>query len=270
MVAIGTSDLSHVGNIIEVSARFAGAVVSFFVVAAILLQTSVTLGLVVLIGVPLLMLAARPAAAAAAAPQRAPARADGRAANTATDIVGGLRVLRGIGGEEVFHGRYRRESQTTRARRRRRSRELQSVLDALQVFLPGSSSWSWSGSVRGSRSQGAISAGELVAFYGYSAFLMIPLRTATEFANKLIRGLVAAAASAACSRSSPRSPRPRRPAPPPTDGPTWSTSGPGCVRPRRLLTAVVAEQPDDVGGAGRPARPVRRRTDDEVRSAACR
>jgi ABC-type multidrug transport system fused ATPase/permease subunit len=40
--------------------------------------------------------------------------------------------------------------------------------------------------------QGRISAGELVAFYGYSAFLMIPLRTATEFANKWIRAFVAA------------------------------------------------------------------------------
>ena len=40
--------------------------------------------------------------------------------------------------------------------------------------------------------QGRISPGELVAFYGYAAFLMIPLRTATEFANKWIRAFVAA------------------------------------------------------------------------------
>ncbi len=36
----------------DVSARFAGAIVSFLLVSVILLQTSVTLGLVVLIGVP--------------------------------------------------------------------------------------------------------------------------------------------------------------------------------------------------------------------------
>ena len=35
----------------------------------------------------------------------------GDLANIATDIVSGLRVLRGIGGEQVFHDRYRRESQ---------------------------------------------------------------------------------------------------------------------------------------------------------------
>ena len=40
--------------------------------------------------------------------------------------------------------------------------------------------------------QDRITPGELVAFYGYAAFLMMPLRTATEFANKAIRALVSA------------------------------------------------------------------------------
>ena len=115
----------------------------------------------------------------------------GDLSNTATDIVGGLRVLRGIGGEQVFHDRYRRESQNTRRAGVEVAR-LQSVLDALQVFLPGVFVVLvvWLGARFAVA--GAITAGELVAFYGYSAFLMIPLRTATEYANKLIRGRVAA------------------------------------------------------------------------------
>ena len=60
----------------------------------------------------------------------------GELANTATDIVGGLRVLRGIGGEQVFLDRYRRQSQRARVSGVTVAR-LQSVLDALQVFLPG-------------------------------------------------------------------------------------------------------------------------------------
>jgi ABC-type multidrug transport system fused ATPase/permease subunit len=39
---------------------------------------------------------------------------------------------------------------------------------------------------------GEITVGELVAFYGYAAFLVGPLRNATEAADKIIRGLVAA------------------------------------------------------------------------------
>ncbi len=60
VVAIGTNDLAHMGNLMDVSARAAGALVSFVVVAVILLQTSSTLGLVVLVGVPLLLLAIGP------------------------------------------------------------------------------------------------------------------------------------------------------------------------------------------------------------------
>ena len=78
---------------------------------------------------------------------------------------------------------------------------LQSVLDALQVFLPGVFVVVvvWLGARYAV--QGRITPGELVAFYGYSAFLMIPLRTATEYANKLIRGRVSAAPGLpGCSR----------------------------------------------------------------------
>ena len=78
VVAIGTSDLSHLGQLMDVTARFAGAIVSFLLVSVILLQTSVTLGLVVLIGVPAPDAADRAAAPAAAAAQRPPAAPDGR------------------------------------------------------------------------------------------------------------------------------------------------------------------------------------------------
>src|SRR3954447_1882570 len=60
VVAIGNNDLSHIGNAMDVTARAAGALVSFFFVAALLLRTSLTLGLLVLIGVPLLMLGIAP------------------------------------------------------------------------------------------------------------------------------------------------------------------------------------------------------------------
>ena len=62
---------------------------------------------------------------------------------------------------------------------------VQSVLDALQVLLPGVFVVVvvWLGARYAVA--GRITAGELVAFYGYAAFLMMPLRTATEFANKL-------------------------------------------------------------------------------------
>ena len=114
VVAIGTNDLAHLGNAMDVLARAAGAVVSFLVVAAILLDTSMTLGLVVLIGVPLLLLAIGPLLKPLQRRNLTQRDMMGDLANLATDIVSGLRILRGIGGERVFHDRYVRESQKVR------------------------------------------------------------------------------------------------------------------------------------------------------------
>src|SRR4029079_3533283 len=136
VVAIGTNDISNLGQVMDVTARFSGAIVSFLLVAVILLSTSVPLGLLVLLGVPFLMLLIGPLLRPLDRRSAHQRHLMGALSNTARDIVGGLRVLRGIGGEQVFHDRYVRESQTTRQAGVQVAR-LQSVLDALQVFLPG-------------------------------------------------------------------------------------------------------------------------------------
>jgi ABC-type multidrug transport system fused ATPase/permease subunit len=244
VVAIGTSDLNHIGNVMDVTARFAGAIVSFLLVSAILLRASVQLGLVVLIGVPLLMLVLGPLLRPLQSRSARERQMRSDLSNTGTDIVGGLRVLRGIGGEQVFLARYRRESQATRTAAVEVAK-LQSVLDALQVFLPGTFVvlvvW------LGARSAvaGGISAGELVAFYGYAAFLLIPLRTATEFAYKLIRGLVSSRRICMVLGLEPDLVDPVSPAAVPAPGSGLYDARTGLrVRPG-LLTAIVCERPDD-------------------------
>ena len=244
VVAIGTNDLSHIGQVMDVSARFAGAVVSFVIVSVILLQTSVTLGLVVLVGVPLLMLGVAPILGPLQRRSAHQRHLMGRLSNTASDIVGGLRVLRGIGGEQVFADRYRRESQTTRTAGVQVAK-LQSVLDALQVFLPGLFVVVvvWIGARYAV--EGSITPGELVAFYGYSAFLMIPLRTATEYANKVIRARVAATRVVRVLALEPEVSEPATLAPSPAVGSELHDRRSGLVVRPGLLTAIVSEQPDD-------------------------
>ena len=112
---------------------------------------------------------------------------------------------------------------------------LQSVLDALQVFLPGVFVVVvvWIGARYAV--EGQISAGELVAFYGYAAFLMIPLRTATEYANKLIRARVSAQRVCRVLALHHGPPRPR---------------GPGRLAARRQRAARPAHGPATCG-AGR-------------------
>jgi len=266
VVAIGTTDLSHLGQVMDVSARFAGAVVSFVLVSVILLSTSVTLGLVVLIGVPVLMLLLAPMLGPLQRRSAHQRHLMGRLSNTASDIVGGLRVLRGIGGEQVFHDRYRRESQTTRAAGVQVAR-LQSVLDALQVFLPGFFVvvvvW------LGARSavQGSITPGELVAFYGYSAFLLIPLRTATEYANKFIRGRVAAGRVCAVLALEPAVREPARAVAFPPPGSELRDDRTGLVVRPGLLTAIVSDQPDESAALADRLGMAAGELDDDVRLA---
>ena len=136
---------------------------------------------------------------------------------------------------------------------------------------PASSWWSWSGSAPGSRSRARSRAGELVAFYGYAAFLMIPLRTATEYANKLIRGLrrrprrvVPRAGARRPSIADPATRSRRRP-----PAPTARRRAPGCGSAPGSLTAIVSEQPDEAAAlADRLGRCAE--VDDDVRWAACR
>jgi ABC-type multidrug transport system fused ATPase/permease subunit len=244
VVAIGTNDLSHLGQVMDVTARFAGAIVSFLLVAVILLSTSVSLGLVVLIGVPGLMLLIGPLLRPLNRRTAHQRHLMGELSNTASDIVSGLRVLRGIGGEQVFHDRYVRESQTTRRAGVQVAR-LQSVLDALQVFLPGVFVvvvvW------LGTRPppQGRITPGDLVAFYGYSAFLMIPLRTATEYANKLIRARVAAARVCRVLALTPDHLDPADAEGLPPAGAELADARTGLRVPAGLVTAVVSDEPDE-------------------------
>lgn len=242
VVSIGSSDIAHIGNSLEIMGRGIGALVAFIVVAAILLSSSVTLGLVVLIGVPALLLLLGPLLKPLQKRNLAQREMMGELNTLASDIVGGLRVLRGIGGEEVFHRRYQLESQRVRVAGVQVAR-LQSVLDALQIFLPGVFIVVvvWLGARFAV--EGSITTGELVAFYGYSAFLMIPLRTGTEVANKLIRGLVGGRRVCHVLSVLPEVHDPDNPRHADTSAELVDTVSGLRIRPGRM-TAVVSEAPE--------------------------
>jgi ABC-type multidrug transport system fused ATPase/permease subunit len=191
VVSVGAVDINQIGNSMDIFGRLAGSVVSFLIVAVILLVTSVPLGLLVLVGVPVLVLAIGPMLRPLHRRQSKQRALGGELATYANDIVNGLRVLRGVGGEEVFAARYRERSQRVRAAGYRVA-GVASVLDATQILLPGIFVVlvTWLGARFAL--EGVISPGQLVAFYGYAAFLVKPLSTGTEAADKFTRGLVAA------------------------------------------------------------------------------
>jgi ABC-type multidrug transport system fused ATPase/permease subunit len=191
VVATVASDSMRLGGLYDVSARFAGAIVSYVVVAVILLSKSRSLGLVVLIGVPFLVstlsLILRPLQRRQAEQREQ----SGKLTTLGADTVAGLRVLRGIGGEQQFLRRYQEQSQKVRAAGVQVA-GVQAGLDAAQVLLPGVFVVlvTWLGAQFAL--EGTITPGDLVQFYGYAAFLVMPLRTATEFADRATRAHIAA------------------------------------------------------------------------------
>ena len=191
VVATVSSDAMRIGGLYDVLARFAGAVVSYVVVALILLGASTTLGLVVLIGVPVLVACLTFIVRPLQARQLAQREESGKLIGLGADTVAGLRVLRGIGGEHTFLRRYAVQSQSVRQVGNTVA-GYQAALDAAQVLLPGVFVLIvvWLGARFAI--DGEITAGQLVAFYGYTAFLVIPLRTATEMVDRATRAHIGA------------------------------------------------------------------------------
>jgi ABC-type multidrug transport system fused ATPase/permease subunit len=244
VVSVGTTDTTAIARGVDITARLSGAVVTFVLVAVLLLQASTTLGLVILIGVPAFSLVLGPLLRPLHARQQRQRTEVGELTSLGADTVAGLRVLRGIGGEEVFVARYREQSQRVRATGVQVARS-QSLLDATQVLVPGTFVVlvTWLGARFAV--QGRITPGQLVSFYGYSAFLLTPLRTLTEAADKVTRAVVGARRMITLLRAERTLTEPANPAAEPAFGSALSDPMSGFVAQPGVLTAVVCADPEE-------------------------
>ncbi|MGK5639209.1 ABC transporter transmembrane domain-containing protein [Streptomyces sp. URMC 126] len=181
VVTVSTADVEHIGWFVETQSRFLSAVVTTVAVCVGLVFYQPVLGAVVAVGVPLLVLAVLPLLPPATRRADEQRELAGHATELASDTVAGLRVLRGIGGEELFLTRYRRASQEVRGAAVRSAR-MWALIAAVQVLLPGllmiAVVWLGIGLVR----DGRVAVGELVTVYGVVTFLLFPLRQVEEAA----------------------------------------------------------------------------------------
>ena len=255
VVATVSNDALRAGGAFDITARLAGAIVSYIVVAVILLSSSVALGLTVLIGVPILVVSLGLVIRPLQVRQRAQREEVGRLTALGADTAAGLRVLRGIGGEQAFYDRYCARSQRVRLAGVRVATP-ESTLDAAQVLLPGIFvvivTWVGARFVL----SGTIDAGDLVAFYGYAAFLVIPIRTAGEAVDKITRALVGARRMVDVLDVEPLVSDPPEPGPVPeeTRAPLRDI-GSGLTIEPGLLTCLVSAVPTETAAiAGRLGR----------------
>jgi ABC-type multidrug transport system fused ATPase/permease subunit len=242
VAAVGAHDAERIGGAMDIVARLAGALVSFAVVALLMLRTSATLGLLVVAGVPLLSAAVGPLLRPLHRRRARHRELVGALTTVGADTVSGLRVLRGIGGEEAFSRRYAAASQEVREAGVAAAR-VQSLLDAAEVALSGVFvvAVTWLGARLALA--GRISVGELVAFYGYAAFLLLPVRTVTEAADKFTRALVGARRTVQVLALEPELASGSSAAEPPPGAALVDDDSGLVVEPGRL-TAVVAGVPE--------------------------
>jgi ABC-type multidrug transport system fused ATPase/permease subunit len=202
VVSIGVSDVVQIGGTMDICGRGSGAVVAIIVVAVIMLTTYATAGVVTIAAVPVMALAMTLIVRPLHHRQQAQRERQAQLATRASDIVAGLRVLRGIGGEDLFAARYTAGSQAV-MRAGIKVGAVDSLLAGAEVLLPGLliALVVWIGAMMAI--SGSIQPGQLVACYGYAVFLTGPIGTLTEVADKLTKGHVAARRVTALLRLAP-------------------------------------------------------------------
>jgi ABC-type multidrug transport system fused ATPase/permease subunit len=245
VVAVSTGDVEKIGWFVEALSRFLASVVAVLAICVGLLVYRPELGIIVAAGVPVLAFAVLPLlppATRRADQQRTKA---GRATELASDTVAGLRVLRGIGGEELFLDRYRHASQEVR-RAAVRSARMWSLISMVQVLLPGVLLivvvWHGVSLVR----EGRISVGELVTVYSTITLLSVPLRQFEEIAMaySFSRPSARRAARVLALQRATDTGGSRAGAPP--TGDLWDPAT-DLRAPAGRLTAVVCGDPDAAG-----------------------
>ena len=134
LLTVSTSDADNTSYLLDYIPRIAGAIVATVISAVALLLISVPLGLVVLIATPLVLVLLQissPLITKRVADQQEQA---GRATSLATDLVTGLRPLRGIGAQDAAAENYRVVSRRSLAATLRASRTQGGYLAASTVL----------------------------------------------------------------------------------------------------------------------------------------
>ncbi|WP_247595264.1 ABC transporter transmembrane domain-containing protein [Actinomyces procaprae] len=248
VASIVASDAQYIGNFAERLPELIGSACAFLVVAVVMLSTSVRLGVIVLVGMPVVAWAITPVIRPLQRRQSVQREAQSALTTITTDTVAGLRILRGIGGEDVFARRYREASQELR-RRGVAVAGAQSLLMSLQVLLPGLFVAVVVWAAARMAITGALTAGELVTFYGYTAYLSWPLMVFSYSVQDFTRALVGsrrlarllAVAPAAGTVSERLALDPTRAAP--VEGELVDSASGVVLAPGRM-TALVAADPD--------------------------
>ncbi|MFG1812007.1 ABC transporter transmembrane domain-containing protein [Streptomyces sp. NPDC049040] len=254
VVTIGITDVQQISSSLTMTGPGVGSIVACLVVGGLLLSISVALAAVVLVGVPLTALLVGPLLGRLRGAEAVYREQQGGLTTRIGDLAGGLRVLNGLGGKELFADAFRRDSRGLVAQGYRVG-AVTSWVQALGVGLPMVflSVVTWLAARLAV--QGTITVGEFVGVYGYVAVLVMPVAFLIECGYDITRGLVAARRVVAFLALEPDSAGQQATAEPPAAASTLRDPASGVeVAPGRLTAlagarpAETAEVVDRLGG----------------------
>jgi len=243
VLSVSAGDSDEFGSLTEIVSRFAGALIAFLVIAGLVLSTSIKMGIVVLLAAPLIVLFAMPLLRPLQRREEIERNRTSDLTSMATDIVAGLRILRGIGGEQTFARNYAEQSQRTREAAVSAG-VWQGAVDATSVLFSGlflvALTWLGAREVVA----GELTVGQLISFFGYAIFMVWPIQTFFELAQKWIRSVVSARKTVAVLDHQPpwRTPEPPLTLP---DHDALHDQESGFVARPGEFTIIVSAVPDD-------------------------
>lgn len=276
ILSVASGDSNKYGALSETVGRAAAAFFAFLVVVALVLHTSVPLGVLTLVAAPVLVFVASPLLRPLQRRQAVERSRTSDLTSLATDIVAGLRILRGIGGERTFGSNYAAQSQ--RVRQAGVAAGIwQAAVDATGVLVSGLFlvllTWLGARQVLA----GELTIGQLISFFGFATFMVVPIYTCFELAQKWIQALVSAHRTVALLESEPPWHPPAQPRDLPTGEVIHDEASGVRIHPGEL-TVVVSARPDDSAALadriGRylptEATPVSAELDEDVKGRAAR
>jgi putative ABC transport system ATP-binding protein len=196
LLSIASSDADQVGALAWLLPRIAGAVVSVLVVTVALFATSVGLGLVVLAGAVAIVIAAHWLAKPLQQRAESEQAHAGAAAGLAADVIGGLRVLKGFGGERAAAARYRAVSRRSRDATVRAA-VFEQLYEAATLFLTLLFLAVVAFVAGRYAAEGRIGVGQFIAAVGLAQFLVGPLEGLASVGAALARARASAGRIAA-------------------------------------------------------------------------
>nr|WP_278312518.1 ABC transporter ATP-binding protein [Lolliginicoccus levis] len=174
LTTISTTDADNTAWFLDLIPRAVAALTALAIISVALLVTTLPLGLIVLLGTPAIMGLVQLGSPALIRRTEQQQDSVGQATSTATDVVTGMRPLRGIGAEASATALFDRRSQAALSARLRAARA-HSLVTALGVTASALLAVGVVGGAGWMALTGTLTPGELIIVAGLAQFLLEPL-----------------------------------------------------------------------------------------------